>query len=211
MSLFPQTHDRRLQGRLLRGDTAAFDEFFATYHPALVRFALARLGGEMELAEEVAQVTLCQAVRKLHTWRGEASLLTWMFTICRRQMADELRRLGRRQEIPVSELDDEILAALESLSDPESDASRRARRHELAQRVRATLERLPSRQRQVLEGKYLRELSVREIAAALGVSEKAAESLLSRARASFREAFVLVERAAATAKAPRPMAEAETP
>lgn len=55
----PSEHDdRRLVRRLLNRDEAAFEEFFEAMYPALYRFALARLDGRREAAEDVAQTTL---------------------------------------------------------------------------------------------------------------------------------------------------------
>ena len=182
--------DQKLARRLLRGSRMAFDEYFGRAFPAAYRFALARVGDEA-LAEEVAQETLCRAMRKLHTYRGEAALMTWTLTLCRRQISDALTKLGRSPEVPFEELDDVLRGALESLSEPDGPEAD-LERGELANFVRATLDRLSERQRFVLEAKYLRELSVRDIAGELGATEKATESLLTRARASFREAFVLL-------------------
>src|SRR5947208_15441051 len=75
--------DRFLVARMLRGDDGAFSQFFEASFPALFRFTLPRVGGDEDAAEDVVQVALCRAVRKLSTWRGEASLLTWLCMICR--------------------------------------------------------------------------------------------------------------------------------
>jgi RNA polymerase sigma-70 factor (ECF subfamily) len=63
------------------------------------------------------------------------------------------------------------------------------RREEVAGFVRATLEYLPARYATALEMKYIDGNSVAEIAEKLGIGEKAAESVLSRARVAFREGF----------------------
>jgi RNA polymerase sigma factor (sigma-70 family) len=78
--------DKRLVRRLLNRDDAAFEEFFEAMYPALYRFALARLNGHREAAEDVAQTTLFRAIGKLKTYRGEASLLTWLCTFCRHEI-----------------------------------------------------------------------------------------------------------------------------
>ena len=58
--------------------------------------------------------------------------------------------------------------------------------------MQLTLDHLPGRYGDVLEWKYMQELSVDEIADRLGVGYKAAESLLTRARAAFRDGFSFV-------------------
>ena len=77
--------DEALVHRMLRGDERAFDEFFDAYYDRVFRFA-ARRTGEADTAEDIAQATLVQAVRRLDTWRGEAALFTWLCSICRREL-----------------------------------------------------------------------------------------------------------------------------
>ena len=81
-------------------------------------------------------------------------------------------------------------AILESLTAPVSDepetGALRAQVHRI---VEATLDALPGRYGEALEWKYIDGLSVREIAGRLSISEKATESVLTRARESFREAI----------------------
>ena len=104
--------------KLLARDERAFAEFFDTYAPRLFRFAMRRAGDE-DLAEEITQTTLIAAVGKLKTWRGEASLFTWLCTISRRQLVDHWRKTARQPELrPLDPLDNDpdVRAALESLS-----------------------------------------------------------------------------------------------
>ncbi len=83
----PKEHDdKRLVRRLLDGDDDAFEEFFEAMYPARTALALARLDGQREAAEDVAQTTLFRAMGKLGTYRGEASLLTWLCTFCRHEI-----------------------------------------------------------------------------------------------------------------------------
>jgi RNA polymerase sigma-70 factor, ECF subfamily len=180
--------DRFLVARLLRGDEAAFSEFFEANFGALFRFALPRVGGDAHAAEEVVQATLCRAVRKLDTFRGEAALLTWLCTFCRHEISARYEK--ERRKPPMVDLVDElpeVRAALESLSAARPETA--LQRGETARLVQLVLDRLPGRYGDALEWKYIDGLSVAEIAARLGVSAKAAESMLTRAREAFRDAF----------------------
>lgn len=181
--------DLRLVRRLLRGDEAAFEEFFAHYFPSLFRFAVARLGDE-SMAEEVAQQTLCAAMGKLRTYRGEAALFSWLCTFCRHEMSGALRSRGRAPE-PLGLAEDlpVVRATLESLLDVAGGPGDDLDRRELARWVRRLLDELPRRYGSALRWKYLEELSVQQIAERLGTSPKAAESVLSRARVAFRDAL----------------------
>ena len=75
-----QSDDRRLVGRMLSGEEAAFEEFFDGFFPQLFRFALARVDRDADIAEEVVQAALCRVIATLHTYRGEAALFTWLCT-----------------------------------------------------------------------------------------------------------------------------------
>lgn len=184
------TSDLELARRVVAGHEPAAQEFFDEYFSRLYRFACARLAGNEDAAEEVVQATLIRALRKLHTYRGEAALFTWLCTLCRREIGawvDQQRRAG---SVPI--VDDHsdlqhavaVVAAL-AATDPEQQAGQR----EISKLVQLTLDQLPHRYGQVLEWKYLQGLAVDEIAQRLGVGYKAAESLLTRARLAFREGF----------------------
>jgi RNA polymerase sigma-70 factor (ECF subfamily) len=180
--------DRRLVRRMLRGDERAFDEFFAGYFQRLFRFALRRVG-DSDAAEDIVQASLVVAMTKLHTWRGEAALFTWLCTLCRHELSAYWRRAGRREETTLVEDAPEIRATLESLAAGAEGPDRELERREIARQVQLTLDFLPGRYGDVLEWKYILGLSVAEIAARLGTTEKAAESTLTRARQAFRTAF----------------------
>lgn len=186
--------DKAVVDRLLGGDEAAFEHFFATYASRLYRFAISRLDNDADAAEEVVQETLCRAIAKLATYRGEAALFTWLCTFCRHEISAHYARHQRTaQETPLIEDSPEVRAALESLGAATADSpDERLRRRALARLVQVTLDSLPERYGDALEWKYIQELSVHEIAMRLKVGPKAAESLLSRARQAFRDAFAAV-------------------
>src|SRR5262245_26504018 len=100
---------------MLDGDEAAFEAFFAAVYPALYRFALARLGRDEDAAGEVAQAALCKAIAKLHTYRGEAALLTWLCVFCRHEIYAHAKRRAVWPSVAFAEDEPEIRAALESL------------------------------------------------------------------------------------------------
>ncbi len=185
--------DRELVKRLLQGDRAAFDSFFNEYYPKLFRFVKRRMPGDAAAAEDVAQATLCRALESLHGYRGEAALFTWLCTLCRREMSarwQESRQWSCAP--PLAEDDPAVRAALESLLGEQADPVNAADREQVRESIRTALDYLPAPYGDILEWKYLRDLSMEEIAHRLGRSPKAVESLLTRARAAFRETFTLL-------------------
>jgi RNA polymerase sigma-70 factor (ECF subfamily) len=187
----PAGDDLALVRRVLAGDVAAFDRFFDACHPRLFRFALRRLGGDRAAAEDIAQSTLLRAIDALPSYRGEATLLAWMFTLCRREIA--AGRRASRIETRMTRVEDaeDVRAGLESLAGAGTDEPERAAgRLEREEAVQVALDYLPEDYAVALEAKYLRDESVEQVAARLGRSVKATESLLVRAREMFRDAML---------------------
>ncbi len=182
--------DRTLARPVGGGDKEAFDAFFREYFPRLFRFTLLRVDNDPELAEEVVQRTMCIVVRKMGTYRGEALLFTWLCQICRNELNSVFRerRVESRADIPIDD-HPAVQAALESEAADDFRPESARRRDEIAQFVRVTLEHLPARYATALEMKYVSGESVAEIARRLELSEKAAESVLTRARVAFKERF----------------------
>jgi len=185
--------ERQLVSRMLSGDEHAFAEFFDGYFPGLYRFALTRLGGDEDAAEEVVQATMGAAMRKIGTYRGESALFTWLCTFCRHEIARFCRH-ARRDLVSVGLVEDDpaIAAALASLARGESAQEAALERAETRRLVHVVLDGLPPRYAAALEWKYVDGSSVQEIADRLETSVKAAESTLTRAREAFRRSFAVL-------------------
>jgi RNA polymerase sigma-70 factor (ECF subfamily) len=177
--------------RILSGDQAELRSLFDRFFPRLYRFALARLDGDHDAARDVVQQALCRGIEHLDSYRGEAALYTWFYQVCRNTLLDHVRRTRRelRLIVPLEDLPD-VRAVLETLSGPITDQPETGVwRADMGRLVQATVDALPERYGEVLEWKYVDGQSVKSIAVRLGVSDKATESLLSRAREAFREAI----------------------
>jgi len=182
--------DRSLARRVAGGDQRAFDEFFREYFPRLFRFTLSRVDNDEALAEEIVQRTMCIVVRKIGSYRGEALLFTWLCQICRNESFALLksRHIELKRNLPLED-NPGVRAALESIALESVEPESVQRNEEIARFVRTTLEYLPTKYATALEMKYIQGCSVAEIGNRLDVGTKAAESILSRARAAFKEGF----------------------
>lgn len=182
--------DRSLAAQVAAGDQSAFDAFFKEYFPRLFRFTLTRVDNNEELAEEIVQRTMCIVVRKMASYRGEALLFTWLCQICRNETSAvfRARKLELREDIRIED-HPAVQAALESVAADDTRPESARRRDEIANFVKVTLEHLPSNYALALELKYIKGYSVREVASDLNIGEKAAESILTRARMAFKERF----------------------
>lgn len=184
----PRSEELDLVRRMMAGDAAAMEAFCAGYFPGLLRFALARLPGEPDLARDLVQTTVCKALGKLASYRAEAPLPTWLCACFRNEMLMHFRQKGRRP--PLVELDgpDDRGSTWEPIAPNDPPELALIRKQE-ARRVHQTLDELPPRYAEALEWKYVQHLSVDEISRRLGVGSKAAESLLGRARRAFRDSY----------------------
>ena len=187
--------ERDIVGRMLERDERAFDEFFADYCPRLFRFAVLRVR-DPDAAEDIVQDSLIGAMRTLRSWRGEASLFTWLCTICRREISAWEKRTSRRVIVSIADDDPGLRAALDSIGAAAEAPDAGLAREDTGRIVQLVLDHLPPRYSRALEWKYLEELPVDDIAARLQCTPKAAESLLTRARDAFRDAFAAVHAAA---------------
>ncbi|MET0292436.1 MAG: RNA polymerase sigma factor [Steroidobacteraceae bacterium] len=183
--------DQQLVRGLRAGDERAFDAFFNTYLPRVYRFVLTRVERDETTAEEVSQTVLTRAIQRIGAYRGEASLFTWVCQIARNEITDLWRVRQRRAQVEVlAEDNPHIAAALESMeSDPAWRPDTQGSRAETTRLVQVALDSLPGSYGNALEWKYIDGYSVAEIADRLGLSVVAAQSLLSRARLAFKEAF----------------------
>ena len=173
---------------MLEGDQRAFDDFTDTMIPRLYRFALRRLDGNTDLTRDIVQTTLCKVIAKLDTYRADATFFTWLCSCCRNEIAMHFRRAGSRpEEVELEDAGNELHRDGRA-ADLESQEARLMQK-ESASLVHEALDHLPDRYADALQYKYLEGLSVKQIAWRLHLGDKAAESLLTRAREAFRKTY----------------------
>jgi RNA polymerase sigma-70 factor (ECF subfamily) len=180
--------DQQLVARMRAGEQRAFDAFFTAYAQRLAAFAARRSRLDAASVEDVVQNSLIKAVRNLAGFRGEAALFSWLCKICRHELADIHRKSARRPAHDsvdaVSNLRDAVMQ-LQAPSDEEPHAQLESAARNGA--VVDALNALPEHYALALEMKYGDGLSVEDIGHGLGLTTIAAQSLLARARAAFRE------------------------
>jgi RNA polymerase sigma-70 factor (ECF subfamily) len=183
--------DKRLVKQLLAGHQPAFDRFFDENFARLYRFAIARMPHDPEAARDIAQITLTKAVRKIHTYRGESALFTWLCAICRNEMSDWLAKQGRHDShVVLIEDFPEVQAAVDSFQAPVEDSpERQYRRTESLRLIQVALDRLPAKYGDVLEWKYVEGWTIKEIATKLEIGTEATQSLVARAKRAFADVY----------------------
>jgi len=190
-----EVFDHEWKRRALRGERGAVEQLAEHALDPLYRFCFYRVGCSHEMCEEAVQQTMATAIARLDRYepdRAGGQIGGWLTGLARNEIRSVLAArpgagaLGRMWD----RLDDRLQAAYDRLeSHPLDDEV--LRREETGRLVNLTMAQLPDHYRSVLEDKYVEGCSVREMAQRRTTSEKAVESLLSRARRAFREAFKL--------------------
>ena len=169
------------------GDPAAFDELVRlTYGD--VRNLAVRLTGNADDADDVVQEAYVRAFRGLRRFRGDASFSTWLYRIAT-NCAHTMRT--RRNKQRCEELDLDVAE-----EDPDVDPTLQAEASTLRAALDRALEQLPHRLRAVVELRDKYDLSHREIAERLGISEAATKVRLHRARLRLRRMLPIGDDAA---------------
>lgn len=176
-----QLGDRELAALALAGGQAAYRELLARYKAPVFRLIRAHVGDEGE-AMDLVQESFVAGFAALARYDGARSFRVWISRIALNKCRDWARRRKVRAFFARA-------LPLESAYDVAGDAPaidvEAGDRAELARVQRAILD-LPAKLREVIILRGIEELSQTEAAAMLGISEKAAETRLYRARAKIR-------------------------
>lgn len=167
--------------RARRGSAEAFDEL-ARHVRERVRGWAAHITGDVDDAEDVAQIVLLRIRDKLHQFEGQSRFTTWLFRITRSVAVSRRRKAARRSQL-LEERGAELVPGV--MVDP----GRQVEEAERARMVRLAVEclaELPSRQREVFEMADLGGLSSAEIAARLGIDAVTVRVHLLKARRAIR-------------------------
>ncbi|HWE36423.1 MAG TPA: sigma-70 family RNA polymerase sigma factor [Isosphaeraceae bacterium] len=175
-----------------RGDDGARERLLARYRGRLRREIAARLDRRIAArvdASDIVQESLIDAHKELPEYlrRRPLPFLAWLRQIARERLAKSRRfhLLAQRRcvarEGPLPAADASATGLVDRLADSLTSPSGRLERDERRARVRAALERLGPRDREVLVLRSLRQASASEVAATLGITERAAKARHCRA------------------------------
>lgn len=170
---------------LVRGlrdrDPAAVRHLSECWVPSVWRFVYVRVNGDQHLAEDIVSEAVLALIAAAGDPQKEISNPGgWLRSVAANKVNDHFRAAARVQHL----LDQ---ARPGDGEDSNGDPVEQQELKERRAAIRDVLDALGDSQRMALEWKYVDRLSVREIAVRLDVTEKAAESVLFRARREFRE------------------------
>jgi RNA polymerase sigma-70 factor (ECF subfamily) len=178
------------------GDIKAFEELHRRYVASIFRLVRRKLGDAL-LAEDIAQETFMKALKMMDRVDDSFNFGGWVHTVARNLCFDELRRRQRDLRADGGDDDDDDMMANLPSTSKGFDPVQVQESNELRRQVWAVSQKLPEKYRLVLTLRELQDLSYRQIARSLKMSESAVETLLYRARLRFKEEFISAEGAGA--------------
>lgn len=170
------------------GDPESLEEIARKIRP-LVERQLARYPVSDEDRRDLLQSTLMQVVRKISSFRGDASFSTWLFRVTANEALMMMRSHRRHRARLVEGMDMEELGTLADAG-AANDGVAHAVTSERDARVREALEELPESYKSVVIAHYHQDLGLQEIAERLNITESAVRSRLHRARSRLRDVLV---------------------
>jgi RNA polymerase sigma-70 factor (ECF subfamily) len=181
-----EPEDAALMALVARGDTPAFEQLVER-HQTLVLGTVARMLGSNSDVEDVAQQVFIRVWKSAPRYVPTAKFTTWLLTITRNLVFNEVRR---RKRHPAETLD--VNQGEESLPLPDRQGrvpDQSLLDQEMQRAVDKAIQALPEKQRLAVILRRYEEKSYEEIAQVLDLSVPAVKSVLFRARTELRAAL----------------------
>lgn len=153
----------------------------------LYAYALARVGGDGAVAEDLVQDTLLAAIKAYPGFKGDASLATWLIGILRRKVVDHYRRAGRNREAVVEEAFFDEHGSIQNVRPWAGDAERLCQTKEFMRVFAECLAELRPPLAEAFTLVVMDGLSTEEACSVLGITPTNLSVRLHRARLALRE------------------------
>jgi RNA polymerase sigma-70 factor (ECF subfamily) len=178
--------DVALMGMVSAGDMRAFEELVERHQRAVIGTVAKMLGNASE-SEDIAQQVFVRVWKSAGRYEAQAKFTTWLFTITRNLVFNEVRRRQRKPTVSVDEREETTHRTVEDLQAISPDDE--MLHTELEEAIDRAIQSLPEKQRMAVVLRRYEELPYEEIAVVLEMSIPAVKSLLFRARAQLKEAL----------------------
>ncbi len=158
-----------------------FAELYEEYLPKVFRYVSYRLH-DTGVAEDLTASVFEKALERFTSYRADkASFSTWLFTIARNTVIDHYRTSRKKKTVSL----DKAAKMAETKSSPEEEFARQEER----QRLQVCLAALPTQEQDIVSLKFGSELTNRQIAQMIGLSESNVGTILYRTVRKLRDCF----------------------
>ena len=168
--------------RYAKGDVAAFDTLFNRHNGGVYRF-FNRQKNASSHAEELAQEVWASVINAAEHYEVTAKFNTWLYRIAHNRLIDHVRAIGARLEVCYGDPPEDV----EDVAIPEYQIPERmAERQQLAEEMLRAISELPPEQAEVFLMHQEGDLTLEEMAAAIGVGRETVKSRLRYALGKLR-------------------------
>lgn len=174
----------RLMLKVKEGDVKAFEQLVELHQRAVIG-TVARMLNNVDDAHDVAQQVFVRVWRSAARYERSAKFTTWLFTITRNLVFNEMRRRGRKREVSIEEQLEEYHHEMSAPERGNPDAV--VVQEELEGAIDRAIQSLPEKQRLAVSLRRYEDMPYEEICEILGMSLSAVKSLLFRARNDLKE------------------------
>lgn len=167
--------------KVTRSTADAFSAFYAQFLPKVFKYISYRVTDNF-LAEDLTSAVFEKALVKFKTYSSEkAALSTWIFTIARNTLVDYFRAKGRGQSVPLDETHDR--------PNDEKSPEQRAIESEESKALRLCISKLSPGEQEIISLKFSGDMTNRQIAGILGLSDSNVGVILYRAVRKLKQDF----------------------
>ena len=184
-------NDRELVALALSGDASALATLLARHRPAIARH-VQRYPLDAADRQDLVQDVMLQVVRKLHLFRGDSQLSTWLYRITANTALMRMRSDRRRREdsLDESSVEEDVSLPAPPGGEWAQRADARLEQAELQKQLQRAVAALPHHYQEVVREHYVEGRSLDSAAAALSTTESAVRSRLHRAREALRRMLI---------------------
>lgn len=174
--MFGIEEDQQLIRAIQNNSEIAFKVVYEQYFAMLCRF-LGRMSCDENLAEEIVQRTMVAVWEQRDKIVLKISLKAYLHKVAYHEYLQHIRQRSRFPAIETA-----VLEAIEEMEDEQDD-------RQLMERLRAEIENLPPKCREVFELSKLKGLKYKEISELLNISTKTIEAHMTKALSKIRAAL----------------------
>jgi RNA polymerase sigma-70 factor (ECF subfamily) len=176
--------DIALMLRVRDGDEEAFEQLVEIHQSRVFGTVVKMLGSDAD-ADDIAQQVFVRVWQSASRYSPQAKFTTWLLTITRNLVFNEMRRRHRSRLVPLETDDSE--APREHPDHSVRTPAEKASEAELQDAIAAAIAALPEAQRMAVVLRRYEDLSYEEIAEVLETTVPSVKSLLFRARTELKE------------------------
>lgn len=172
MGKYSSYTDNDLMQGILDKDTLAFSELYDRYNGLLVNYFYKMLWQDKEKAQDFMQDLFAKIIEKPHLFDLKRNFKTWVFSVANNMCKNEYRKQSIRHNTSYDieegiQIKDTAMDAMDSLQDSQ-----------FSEKLKLELDQLDEKQKSAFVMRYFQELSIKEIAETLNISEGTVKSRL---------------------------------